>query len=1308
MKNIFFLLFVLTVELFSQIETGKFAKIGFNDMYAKSKSFGPSIPPHFATNSFYYPKLKELGLNYVTTFADDIPFTVYTNDSLKIIDMNLQYGLNANNRSLLPFGYALSTGNSYNKFPYEVGSNTRAMVWDSNPLVDNLGFGINNGDLNSRYSFWVIEDGVIGNRNFADIENRRVAYANIAQHDTGKILIAKIDPTHQPNYDLSGYYAPNWVFEDTLVIQCRIDDTGGSPNDTVAEVCIWEKTYSTKAPSRNIQNNLRIKPQMLNMPATLTPFSLKFYIKANQFNGNNYTDIKSPGFIKVNNQDADIWVTVKWLKKRNLYIDKFYCYDKNYYSLFLNPNTSALQDTLRKIKADIKNLTPNSSNSRYAHLYIDEPISSMHRAYKKISDLAEDTLGNGKFLNGANGPDFDFHYKLVNALRRDTTGHNLKYFMADYYPFSAYVDSNSVSSFQGALDSLIRVSYYWGGLLNHYYYTGLRTAIESSQNFNNELGAFYINDDVPFYQTIQVCAERIQEEGVITFEKRAPSGSEILVQGWLALCYGAKGIMYYNIYTSTPAVNPRNRYNYSVWGLFDDDPLTQYPYRVWQNQENTQYTNKRFDAVKKLNSQIDKISTEVMNLTWKNGYSIAKQTPSGEVIDSIRSFTGTNYDATNNTFVELGMFKKTTDYSNSNLDYFILVNRRCLSSEGRTISFKINKNASDRMLLTEVGSNNSWVITGNATFSSYFEPGTGKLYRLEKIGNGTHIKGNVIIYPELTIPSNTTVYVDTNAVISIPNNTSIIVNGTLSAIGTAAKRINFDFSPINYDIQNGIIVNTGGSLSLNYCTVKNAYYGVKCSGYLLSMSNDSLKYNMNGLYLSSPQYTPQIANNAFSNNNICGVWLYGASPDLYHNNILYNGSAGIFSYSNSCPDISYNNITDNSQGVFSSYYSPSFLYNESTSSGHNLVRNNGTGLYCDHHSNVAAIYNSIYFNSYAIEAIDTSVIYAPNNYWQVANPSFNILNNSSIDWSNPLTTDPLGGGMNKAVASPNNLVGTGNEANGVTNDLLKDAVLDSALHLQIKGKYDEAIKIYEKIVKSEIKTEKGIYALIRMNECYTKAKKDGFDSFLSTNIKPNITAKDKVSLVALELSNHSLIKNRNYENALLNLSKIITDYQDYSSSVKHALFNIGYINVEYMNNLEKAKEAFSVLEQKYPKDFLVYLSKLLMTKFDKNSSYKLNDGNNQDVNSKDNQIPKEYALEQNYPNPFNPTTNIKYSVSADSHVKLKIYDILGKEITTLVNEQKAPGYYTVQFDASKLASGIYFYRMEAGQFVQSKKLLLVK
>jgi len=88
--------------------------------------------------------------------------------------------------------------------------------------------------------------------------------------------------------------------------------------------------------------------------------------------------------------------------------------------------------------------------------------------------------------------------------------------------------------------------------------------------------------------------------------------------------------------------------------------------------------------------------------------------------------------------------------------------------------------------------------------------------------------------------------------------------------------------------------------------------------------------------------------------------------------------------------------------------------------------------------------------------------------------------------------------------------------------------------------------------------------------------------------------------------------------------------------------------------------------------------------------------------------PKDFLLQQNYPNPFNPNTIISYQLPVTGNVTLKVYDLLGKEVATLVNEEKPSGHYEINFDASNLASGIYYYQLRAGEFVETKKMTLIK
>jgi len=104
-----------------------------------------------------------------------------------------------------------------------------------------------------------------------------------------------------------------------------------------------------------------------------------------------------------------------------------------------------------------------------------------------------------------------------------------------------------------------------------------------------------------------------------------------------------------------------------------------------------------------------------------------------------------------------------------------------------------------------------------------------------------------------------------------------------------------------------------------------------------------------------------------------------------------------------------------------------------------------------------------------------------------------------------------------------------------------------------------------------------------------------------------------------------------------------------------------------------------------------------------------------DFRSYDNQISSNYSISQNYPNPFNPSTTIKYSIPKQSNITLKVFDVLGSEVATLVNKKQPQGNYEVEFDASTssatghdLSSGIYFYRLQANDYIETKKMILLR
>ena len=90
------------------------------------------------------------------------------------------------------------------------------------------------------------------------------------------------------------------------------------------------------------------------------------------------------------------------------------------------------------------------------------------------------------------------------------------------------------------------------------------------------------------------------------------------------------------------------------------------------------------------------------------------------------------------------------------------------------------------------------------------------------------------------------------------------------------------------------------------------------------------------------------------------------------------------------------------------------------------------------------------------------------------------------------------------------------------------------------------------------------------------------------------------------------------------------------------------------------------------------------------------------------EILTEYIMTQNYPNPFNPTTTIEYTIPTKGLVELRVCDILGREVATIVNQEQLPGKHKVNFDAGSYASGVYFYQLKTSSFIKSRKMVLLK
>jgi hypothetical protein len=149
------------------------------------------------------------------------------------------------------------------------------------------------------------------------------------------------------------------------------------------------------------------------------------------------------------------------------------------------------------------------------------------------------------------------------------------------------------------------------------------------------------------------------------------------------------------------------------------------------------------------------------------------------------------------------------------------------------------------------------------------------------------------------------------------------------------------------------------------------------------------------------------------------------------------------------------------------------------------------------------------------------------------------------------------------------------------------------------------------------------------------------------------------------------------------------------------LYNKAFVYAKCLNDIPQAKTILNVLEGKYPDDVLVRNGKILFLG-EMSPALKKQSENNVNL------IPFSFSLGNNYPNPFNPSTKISFTIPQKGNVKLRVFDLLGREITILADGVYEAGKHEVSFDAGNLPSGVYFYNLTTASSSISKKMLLLK
>ncbi len=609
---------------------------------------------------------------------------------------------------------------------------------------------------------------------------------------------------------------------------------------------------------------------------------------------------------------------------------------------------------------------------------------------------------------------------------------------------------------------------------------------------------------------------------------------------------------------------------------------------------------------------------------------------------------------------------------------------------------------------------NAELRVGNEGILASFEPSTIELGNNAKIiiesnakliwnANSNLIMGggsSIELYGTLSvadnvnfaIPSGTTVRFHPGAQINMGYSSSIAVNGTLTAIGTSQSPIAFRGN--NGATWNGIVFQSGSSGEIAYANISNAQYGIQCDGALPSIHNNTISGNSIGLYLNNlgKHYGgPLIASNVIESNTYYGVYLYNSSPDLSGNTIRNNGYDGIYCDWYSAPVLSFNTVTGNQYtGLVCRFFSPAYL---GAGPGWNRITGNNQGVLADYESHTWLYYNSVFGNTgYEVTAAYNSFVSATSNWWGAYPPDngeFLASSGGSIDYSNALSWDPTGGGQQNVIG--------GGKSSPPSYSMLGDDEMSRALSLQLERRYADAIAIYDTVLQSGLRTAKARVALARMNECYAGARRRDFVQYLDGRIRPRLTRNEELMGRTIELENHWLVAEGQFARALANLNRIRREFSSNSAMVKHALFRPVIILLKHVRDIPRAQAAFTAFVASYPNDPLAQMGRVLLEIESQRSSgiNKPSGDSPEKLAGVRSSIPTSFELHQNYPNPFNPTTTINFDLPEPSRVSLIVYDVLGRKVVELANDLYETGYHSAEWNASGVASGVYFARFTA-------------
>ncbi|MCI0513749.1 T9SS type A sorting domain-containing protein, partial [candidate division KSB1 bacterium] len=457
-------------------------------------------------------------------------------------------------------------------------------------------------------------------------------------------------------------------------------------------------------------------------------------------------------------------------------------------------------------------------------------------------------------------------------------------------------------------------------------------------------------------------------------------------------------------------------------------------------------------------------------------------------------------------------------------------------------------------------------------------------------------------------------------------------------------------------------------------------------------------------------------NHAASNSQVKYCNIRDAQYGIYmiHTNVLLTGNiieqntTGLLfeDYADGASIVNQNVVKFNSSyGIRCKTYSDPLLFSC------NVIRDNGYGYggVCGDATSVFDLgcysdqgRNSIYYNDpYEVNSSYPGTIYARYNWWGSASPS--PLVTANVNWQYYLTSDPNPGLLKELFQQTPLEI---NPAPSITaSDTVGMAAVNAAYEIYRKGDYQTAAGMFEAIMDKYSGHFAGRRALASYYKCQQYLQNDATGLARLEAVSRNYPGQE-LAAVANQLIAGESIHQGDYAAAITRCQEQATQFAatDYQ---KYAFYRLGTIYWYFLNDSKTGETYFRQLIAAYPDDDLSISALATLGEWKPGAPQKPL------PTAPANFVPARFALNQNFPNPFNPATTIRYQLPTTEPVTLKIYNLLGVEILTLVQEIQAAGDYSliwhgVDQSGQPVPNGIYWLRLEAGRFTAQRKLILLK